>query len=105
MAQSQLEFLRIHQIGNTDAVTGGLIHVSRANPFAGSPDLVRAFTVFFQCIQQHMIWHDDMGTVTDHQILGVKAVLMNIINFLNQSLRVDNHSVADDTSFLFVKYA
>ncbi|MNI28132.1 hypothetical protein D3C73_818980 [compost metagenome] len=104
MAQSQLEFLRIHQIGNTDAVTGGLIHVSRANPFAGSPDLVRAFTVFFQCIQQHMIWHDDMGTVTDHQILGVKAVLMNIINFLDQGFGINDHSVTDYASLLFIKY-
>ncbi|MNG13949.1 hypothetical protein D3C84_976640 [compost metagenome] len=51
-----------------------------------------------------MIWHNDMGTITDHQILGVEAVLMNIINFLDQGFGIDHHSVTDYASFLFIKY-
>ncbi|MNN75290.1 hypothetical protein D3C81_1915830 [compost metagenome] len=104
MAQSQFKFLCVHQIGNTDTVASSLIHISRANALAGGTDLVRTLAVFFQSIQNHMIRHNDMGAIADHQIFGVEAVLMNIINFLDQGFRINNHSVPDDTDLFFIKY-
>ena len=46
-----------------------------------------------------------MGPVTDFQIIGGKSVIVDILNFLDQSLGIQYHAVTDDADFILVKYA
>ncbi|MNP43372.1 hypothetical protein D3C76_1371870 [compost metagenome] len=51
-AQLGFEFLGVHQIGDTDAASGRLVHISRADALAGGADFAVALAVLFQTVQE-----------------------------------------------------
>jgi hypothetical protein len=105
--RSQLsgKFIRIQQIGDAYPIARCLVHVARTDPLQRRADFVVPFALFFQAVENDMIRHDQMGAVADAQVVRAEPVFMNILDLVDQRLRVDDHAVSQDADFIGIKNA
>ena len=61
------EAFGMHEIPETDPLTGCLVHVSRPNPPLGRTDFLFASRLFPQRIEFTVIGHHQMGVLADEQ--------------------------------------
>ncbi len=88
--------LPVQQITHPDASPACLVDVGGSDAPAGGADGAGAAGFLFQRVQQNVIGHDDVGSLTDMQLAGVDPTPAQHIHLIGQHVGVDNHAVADD---------
>ena len=95
--------VRLHQITDTDAGTGNLIHITGTDTALGRTDLIAAQSRFLQLIQAGMIRQHHMGTVRNDQIVAADAFSLHISNFVQNYTGVDNDAVTQHIRLVAVQ--
>ena len=94
-----LEQVRVGKVTGADAATVHLVLVARADASAGGADLgVPGLGGFARAVHAAVVRHDDVGLRADHQPAGghVNALGVQLVQFLAEDDRVQDHAVADE---------
>ena len=104
-AQASHEALGVGQLGHADAPTADLVGEGGADALAGRADGSLAAELLLLLIDDRMPGHDQMGAVGDFEAFGADAARLEHGDLVDQRLRIDDQSVADDGGFVGVEDA
>ena len=92
------------QITHPNAVAGKFIRITRTDAPFGRTDLMLAGMLFLQLILIDMVWHDDVRTIRNANVIALHAFLLEHRDLLQQYKRIHNDARPDDAAGIFVQH-
>ena len=90
-----LEDLLVEQVLDADPQARGLVGVAGADAAAGRADLQAAEFRLSREVQEHVVGHDQVRVGGDAQAADVHAPRAQVVELVDEHLRVDHDAVAD----------
>ena len=104
--KSRKQRLNIKQVCRSNAGARCLVGVCRPYALARGADGVVAPRLLGKHVKSHMIRHDDVCAVTDDKpAVNVDTPLTETVYLVEQHIRINDYSVADDIDCLWPEYA
>ena len=91
------EDVLVYQVSHPDAQPRDLVCIGRPNPTSCRADFGTFSHPLLGTVQYPVIRHDDVRPVADPQILRAHSTRLEVVQFLDEDSRVDDHSVPDDS--------
>ena len=97
------EFRAVNQVADANSDSVRLVDVTGTDAAFGRADFIFAAKIFVERVEEFVPGHDDVRAIGKTNAARVDAARFHVINFLNQTLRVDDNAVADDAGRALVK--
>ena len=95
----------IEQVAQLDADLGVFVRVEGGDAALGGAEGLAAQSLLLIGVLQHMIGHQQLHPLGDHQIGGGSVLRLNVLQLGHQLLHVQCHAVADDIGHMGVERA
>jgi hypothetical protein len=86
----------IEQVSHTDAYPRIFINIGRADASQYGADLFQIATFFLKPVENDVVGHDNMSSLTDIEPTGIYSQLAQLLQFRDQAPRIYHDTVADD---------
>ena len=101
----QSEFFTVNQITDANPDSVRLVNVAGTYAAFSRADFIFAAQIFAEFVKEFMPRHDDMSAIGKANARSIDAAPLHVVNFLKQTLRVDDNAVADNASRALVQNA
>ena len=101
--QPRAQRLRLDQVRHADALARHLIDEGRPDAALGRVQGAGAPLLLLQLVEQQVVGHEHLGAVAHEEVLRADLTRLELLDLIEQGLRVDDDAVADQADLLRVE--